>query len=102
MHVMHQSDAVRDQRQFSLASLFTLTALVLVLQTPGTLDAPSQLVSDLDFPTPARVLELRPEGPPPWVDADQMLSEEAEEVPPLPVAHREDAAQLDPRERPQR
>ncbi|WP_043740744.1 hypothetical protein [Thioalkalivibrio nitratireducens] len=97
---MYRPQPRTDQRA-TLTMLFALTGLVLTLQHPDALEAPAQLVSKLDFPTPAHVMELRPESPPPWMDGDQMMADEAEDLPAIATVGRE-TPPADLRERPQR
>lgn len=102
MRVLNRSETLRHDQPLMVSLLFALTALVLTLQNPDALDAPVQLVSDLNFPTPAHAMEMRPQGPPPWMDGDQMLSEEAEELPVLGIHGRETPAPAEIRQRPER
>ncbi|MBS0001784.1 MAG: hypothetical protein KFF45_01745 [Thioalkalivibrio sp.] len=102
MRFMLRSRSTTRNPQFDLGLLMLATGLVITLQNPAAVDSASQLISEIDLPSPARVLEWRPDSPPPWIDGDQMVSEEAEEVPVLTTASREAEPAVDPRERPQR
>jgi len=102
MHFMLRSKATTRAPQFQLSLLVLATGLVLTLQNPAAVDSASRLLSEIDLPSPARVLEWRPDSPPPWVDGDQMLAEEAEEIPLATAVTRDAEPALDPRERPQR
>lgn len=101
MRFMLRSKSTRTP-QFELGLLMLATGLVLTLQNPMAVDSASRLLSEIDLPSPARVLEWRPGNPPPWVDGDQMLSEEPEELPLATAVTRDHEPALDPRARPQR
>jgi hypothetical protein len=75
---------------------------VLTLRNPNAVDSTSRLLSKLDLPSPAFVLEVRPDGPPPWVDGDQILSDDMEEAPAITAVNRDAEPGMDPREQPQR
>lgn len=97
-----RSKSTTQAPQFELGLLVLATGLVLTLQNPAAVDSASRLLSEIDLPTPARILEWRPDSPPPWVDGDQMLAEEPEELPLGTAITRDAEPALDPRERPQR
>ncbi|SEP58351.1 hypothetical protein SAMN05421693_101137 [Ectothiorhodospira magna] len=91
------SDSIRfhaavGERPFWLSSLVLLTGLTLTLQTPLSQDATVDLFAGMERPTLAHTLELWPGNPPPWMEGDQMMTEEMEELP-LPVSADRDAAQ---------
>lgn len=102
MRFMLRTQSTTRTPQFQLGLLVLATGLVITLQNPAAVDSASRLLSEIDLPSPARVLEWRPDSPPPWVDGDQMLAEEAEELPLTTAVTREPDPALDPRERPQR
>lgn len=102
MRFMLRSRSTTRTPQFELGLLVLATGLVLTLQNPAAVDSASRLLSEIDLPSPARILEWRPDSPPPWVDGDQLLSEEPEELPLSTAVSRDANAALDPRERPQR
>ncbi len=79
-----------------------VTGLVLTLQAPEARDSAARLLSELDLPNPAHVLEWRPDSPPPWLDGDQFTAEEIEDTPVLANASRDPEALSDPRQRPER
>ncbi|MBK1672218.1 hypothetical protein CKO35_02660 [Ectothiorhodospira shaposhnikovii] len=84
-----------------MGSLVMLTGLVFTLQTPVSQDAVADLFSGMESPTLARTLEMWPGNPPPWMDGDQLMTEEVEDLPMLLGGDRrthDDAAAL--RERP--
>ncbi|EHQ53136.1 hypothetical protein ECTPHS_10626 [Ectothiorhodospira sp. PHS-1] len=98
-----RSQALSGDRPFLLGGLVMLTGLVLTLQTPVSQDAMADLFSGMESPTLARTLEMWPGNPPPWMDGDQLMTEEVEELPMLLGADRQShdsAAAL--RERPVR
>lgn len=102
MRLLLRSTTRSDDRAFELGLLVIATGFVLTLQNPAAVDSASRLLSQLELPSPAQVLEWRPDGPPPWMDGDQMLAEETEELPTVTAASRDPEPLLDPRERPQR
>jgi hypothetical protein len=102
MRLMLHSTTTTRNPQFGLGLLVMATGLVLTLQNPAAVESASRLLSELDLPSPAHVLEWRPDSPPPWVDGDQMLAEETEELPMATAVNRDAEPALDPRERPQR
>jgi hypothetical protein len=102
MRFMLRSKSTTRSPQFDLGPLVVATGLVLTLQNPAAVDSASQLFSRLDLPSPAHVLEWRPDSPPPWMDGDQMVTEEAEELPFADAVSRDAEPVLDPRARPQR
>ncbi|TVP92737.1 MAG: hypothetical protein EA347_01440 [Thioalkalivibrio sp.] len=102
MRFMLRSKSTTRNPQFELGLLVLATGLVITLQNPAAMDSASQLISEMDLPSPAHILEWRPDGPPPWMDGDQMMTEEIEEVPALTTLSRDGEPVVDPRERPQR
>lgn len=102
MRFTFRSMAGSDDRVFELGLLVIATGLVLTMQNPVAVDSASRLLSELELPSPARVLEWRPDGPPPWVDGDQMPTEEAEDLPAVTAVSRDPESLSDPRERPRR
>jgi hypothetical protein len=102
MRFMFRSKTTTNDPSLGLGVLVLATGLVLTLQNPNAVDSASRLLSELDLPSPARVLEWRPDSPPPWVDGDQMLMDEVEEGPAVTAVSRDPEPELDPRERPQR
>lgn len=102
MRSMLRSKSTTRNPQFDLGLLVLATGLVITLQNPAAVGSASELLSRIDLPSPAEVLEWRPDNPPPWMDGDQMASEEVEEVPILTTVRREAEPERDPRERPQR
>jgi hypothetical protein len=102
MRFMFRSKTATDDPSLGLGVLVLATGLVLTLQNPNAVDSASRLLSELDLPSPARVLEWRPDSPPPWVDGDQMLMDEVEDAPAVTAVSRDPEPGLDPRERPQR
>ncbi len=102
MRFMLRSKSTSRNPQFQLSLLVLATGLVMTLQNPAAMDSASQLISEIDLPSPAHILEWRPDSPPPWMDGDQMLTEEIEEVPALTTLSRDGEPAVDPRERPQR
>jgi hypothetical protein len=85
------------------ALLVALTLLVLGLQSPHTTTgSPAAFLPQLELPTLDHVMEWRPQGPPPWVDGDQMLMDEPEDLPMLSTQRHEAEGTRDPRARPQR
>ncbi|MCG5500008.1 hypothetical protein [Ectothiorhodospira lacustris] len=83
-----RSHALSGDRSFLMGGLVMLTGLALTLQTPVAQDAMADLVSGLEAPTLARTLEMWPGNPPPWMDGDQLMTEEMEELPALLGADR--------------
>lgn len=102
MRFMFRSKTTTNDPSLGLGVLVLATGLVLTLQNPNAVDSASRLISELDLPSPARVLEWRPDSPPPWMDGDQMLMDEVEEGPAVTAVSRDPEPGLDPRERPQR
>ncbi len=102
MRFMFRSKTTTNDPSLGLGLLVLATGLVLTLQNPNAVDSASRLLSELDLPSPARVLEWRPDNPPPLVDGDQMPTDEVEEAPAVNAANRDAEPALDPRERPQR
>jgi len=102
MRFTFRSKTTTNDPSMGLGALVLATGLVLTLQNPNAVDSASRLLSELDLPSPARVLEWRPDSPPPWVDGDQMLMDEVEEAPSVTAVIRNPEPGLDPRERPQR
>lgn len=102
MRFMLRSKSTARNPQFDLGLLMLATGLVITLQNPAAVDSASRLLSATDLPSPAHVLEWRPDSPPPWLDGDQTVSEEVEEIPVLTTTSRESEPAVDPRERPQR
>lgn len=102
MRLMLRFQSSTRNPQFQLSALVLATGLVMTLQNPAAVDSASRLLSEIDLPSPARVLEWRPDSPPPWMDGDQMLAEEVEEVPLNTAITRDPEPASDPRERPQR
>lgn len=102
MRFMVRSKTTTDDPSLGLGVLVLATGLVLTLQNPNAVDSASRLLSELDLPSPALVLEWRPDSPPPWVDGDQMLMDDVEEVPAITAANRDAEPVTDPRERPRR
>ncbi|WP_019624151.1 hypothetical protein [Thioalkalivibrio thiocyanoxidans] len=95
----------QQQHPFILSLLVLATGFVLTMQNPQAQDATAELVSKVELPTLAQVMEMRPQSPPPGVEGDQLMSEEAEETQALIMLDREaqvtrSASEL--RERPQR
>ena len=83
-------------------ALMLVTGLVLTLQNPEARDSAARLLSELDLPKPSSVLEWRPDSPPPWLDGDSFMGEEAEDTPALANINRDPEALSDPRQRPER
>ncbi|AHK79119.1 hypothetical protein M911_08075 [Ectothiorhodospira haloalkaliphila] len=93
-----------DRQQFQLGALVLFTGLVLTLQNPDARDSAAELISHVEMPSLSNIMEMRPSGPPPWMDSDQFLMEDAEEIQPaLATLDRDQAVPAgDLRERPQR
>ena len=102
MRFMFRSKTTTNDPSLGLGILVLATGLVFTLQNSHAVDSASRLLSGLDLPSPARVLEWRPDSPPPWVDGDQVLMDEVEEGPSVTAVSRDPEPGLDPRERPQR
>jgi hypothetical protein len=102
MRFMFRSDTASDRPLPNLGLLVLATGLVITLQNPDAVDSASRLLSELDLPSPARVMEWRPDSPPPWVDGDQLMVDEAEELPTVATTSRDAASSVDLRARPER
>ena len=102
MRLIFRSEARTEKQPPPFGWLILATGLVFSLQNPAAVDSASRLLSTLDIPSPAQVFEWRPDGPPPWVDGDQMLTEEVEDLPAEISLTRDNERALDPRERPLR
>lgn len=98
---LHLQHASRD-RQFTFSLLMLATGIVLVLQGPQVQESTAELLSSVEFPNPAQVMEMRPQTPPPWIEGDQALTEEAEETRAIAILDRDEARSTRLRERPQR
>lgn len=70
----------RDHR-FVLSVLVLATGLVLTLQNPRAVESVEALFSSPQLPEPTQVFEMRPQGPPPAAEFDQLLMDEGEEAP---------------------
>ena len=79
-------DAPEGGAAAGLGLLVLATALVLALSGPQMLDSGNELLSGARPAIVDRVMEWRPQGPPPWVDADQLTPDEVEEVPAVAAA----------------
>jgi hypothetical protein len=80
MHFMQRFNLVGQDQRFSLSVLVAVTGLVLTLQNPQAQDSAAELISRVQLPDLTRVLEMRPQTPPPILEADQLMQEEAENV----------------------
>ncbi|WP_019625381.1 hypothetical protein [Thioalkalivibrio sp. ALJT] len=90
-----------DQRfQFSL--LMLATGIVLTLQNPVAQESAMELFSKVEVPNFAQVQDMRPQLPPPWMEGDQLASEDTDSSPVVTVLEREGIRSADLRERPTR
>ncbi len=101
LDLLRSRSTYRDQRfQFSL--LVLATGFVLTAQNPEAQESAAELFSKVEFPNFAQVQDMRPQLPPPWMEGDQLASEDAESTPVITLLERTDARSADPRERPTR
>jgi hypothetical protein len=103
MRFMFRSKTTTDDPSMGLGVLVLATGLVLTLQNPNAVDSASRLLSELDLPSPARVLEVASGQPPalgrwrPDADAKRWKT-----TPAVTAVSRNPEPGLDPRERPLR
>jgi hypothetical protein len=96
MQFMRRMSATLGDERFSLSALVCVTGLVLTLQNPLAQESAAELLSKVEFPNLTQVLEMRPQSPPPLVEADQLLTDEGEEVRTIATTEREYARSGDP------
>lgn len=93
---------LRDER-FQLSLLVMATGLVLTLQNPEARESAGELLSRVDLPDVAQVMDMRPQTPPPWLEGDQSTSrDDIENSAPTALLDRERARLATSRERPVR
>ncbi|MFN2348426.1 MAG: hypothetical protein ABR558_02475 [Thioalkalivibrio sp.] len=80
MNFIQRFNLVGQDQRFSLSVLVGVTGLVLTLQNPQAQDSAAELISRMQLPDLTRVLEMRPQTPPPVLEADQLVQEEVEDV----------------------
>ncbi len=78
--VSHYAVSERDPR-LGLGLLSVVTGVVLVLNPPMIPEFSTTSYTTLQPTTTQHVMEWRPQGPPPWGDADQFTPEEVDEAP---------------------
>lgn len=93
---------VRSDQRLPMSILVLVTGLVLTLQNPDAQDSAAAVLAKVEVPNLSQVMEWRPGGPPPWMDGDQMLTEEIEELPAIAGLERDLERSRDLRARPQR
>lgn len=67
-----------------LALGFGMTSTALHLQ-----DADDLRFTGMELPSIERIMEWRPQGPPPWMDVDQFTPDDAEQAAPMASGDRE-------------
>ncbi|WP_018140789.1 MULTISPECIES: hypothetical protein [unclassified Thioalkalivibrio] len=101
LQLLRSRSTYSDQRfQFSL--LVLATGIVLTLQNPQAQESAAELFSKVEFPNLAQVQDMRPQLPPPWMEGDQLVSEDSESAPVVTLLERGDGRSADLRERPTR
>jgi|GEM_PF-2499954 len=80
MHFIQRFNLVGQDQRFSLSVLVGVTGLVLTLQNPQAQDSAAELISRMQLPDLSQVFEMRPQTPPPVLEADQLIQEEVEDV----------------------
>lgn len=101
LDLLRSRSTYRDQR-FQLSLLVLISGIVLTVQNPEAQESAAELFSKVEFPNLAQVQDMRPQLPPPWMDGDQVVSDDSESTPIVPLLERTDARSVDPRERPTR
>ena len=81
VHDMRVVEASERDPRITLSALAAVTALVLAFNAPTLPDATTSSFSSAQPSIIEHVMEWRPQGPPPWMDVDQLTPEEVEEVP---------------------
>ncbi len=102
MRNLYRSTAVSRDQRLPLSILVLVTGLVLTLQNPDAQDSAAAALAKVEVPSLSQVMEWRPGGPLPWMDGDQMLTEEIEDLPAAANLERDIERSRDLRARPQR
>lgn len=102
MHFIQRFNLVRGDQRFTLSLLVAVTGLALTLQNPQARDSAAELLSRVELPNPAQVLEMRPKTPPPGVEGDQLATDEGEEIQIITLIDRDEARSPDLRRSPER
>ncbi len=92
----------REETFSALSPLVLVTGLVLTLQNPLAVDSAREAIGLVDWQGMAQSLDFRPKGPPPGLDADTAMNEEAEALPDHLYSMRDAPRGEDLRVRPQR
>lgn len=72
-----------------IALAFGMTSTALHLQDADPLQFPGVELPGVELPSIERIMEWRPQGPPPWMDMDQFTPDEAEQPTPMAAGDRE-------------
>lgn len=75
--------------RFPVSLLFAITGFALVLQNPQAQETAVELISNAEMPNLERIVEFRPQTPPPGVESDQVASDEGPDLRTVPVMERE-------------
>lgn len=92
----------RDEALSTLSPLVLVTGLMLTLQNPLAVDSAREAIGLVDWQGMVQSLDLRPNGSPPGLDSDTMISEEVEVRPDHVFGSRDTPRSEDLRVRPQR
>lgn len=99
---MHALDVPEQDPRVGVTLVFAAAALVLALSTPQIAEAPTGPLVAGPSAFVERVLDWRPQSPPPWGDADQAAAEDTDAVAGRSAADRDRRSSTAIRTRPQR
>lgn len=84
MHTLQRMNDTRRDERFYLSLLVLATGFAMTMHNPQAQESLSALVSSIELPTHIeQVSEMRPQTPPPFIEADSLMTDEASDVQPM-------------------